>query len=41
MCEIMRNIQAKENVKVVKIYTHTHLNSVKQNISEVKTHPKG
>ena len=42
MCEIMRNIQAKESVKVAEIYTHTpHLNSAKHNINEINKHPKG
>jgi hypothetical protein len=38
MCEVIRNIKEVQNVKEAEIYTH--LNSVKQNISEIKTHPK-
>lgn len=37
MCEIMRNIQAKKNVKVTEIYIHTHLNSAEQNLNEINT----
>jgi hypothetical protein len=35
----MRNIKEVQSVKVAEIYIH--LNSAKQNINEIKTHPKG
>ena len=41
MCEVMRNINEVGSVKVAEIYTHTHLNSAKHNINEIKLHPKG
>ena len=41
MCEIMRNINKVQSVKVAEIYTHTHLNSAKHNINEINEHPKG
>ena len=43
MCETMRNIKEVQSVNVTEIYTHTHthLNSAKHNINEIKTHPKG
>lgn len=37
MSEIMCNINKEISVKVAEIYIHTHLNSAKQNINEIKT----